>query len=173
MAALVIAFASAPPKLKGLPDRPLEPGAVPGGRASIADATASTPNIKEVGLDDLESFRQEARAWLEANCPESMRTPMPREEQVWAGRRQHLPGEEAGSGAERMRVRGGAVTAGPKDCGAGGLDAQQTRILREVMNRLGARTPVRDLGIWRLGPAQLEHGPEEQKSEHLIRIARG
>jgi len=173
MAALVIAFASAPPKLKGLPDRPLEPGAVPGGRASIADATASTPNIKEVGLDELESFRQETRAWLEANCPESMRTPMPREEQVWAGRRQHFPSEEARIWFERMRDRGWTVPDWPKEYGGGGLDPQQTRILREEMKRLGCRTPLMDLGIWMLGPALLEHGSEEQKREHLIRIARG
>jgi len=34
----------------------------------------------------LDAFRTETRAWLEANCPPSMRTPMPAEESVWGGR---------------------------------------------------------------------------------------
>ena len=37
-------------------------------------------------MSDLDSFRTEVRSWLEDNCPESMRTPMPEEETVWGGR---------------------------------------------------------------------------------------
>jgi hypothetical protein len=33
-------------------------------------------------MPDLDAFRTEARAWLEANCPPSMRTPMPDDETV-------------------------------------------------------------------------------------------
>ena len=39
-------------------------------------------------MADLEQFRAETRAWLEANCPASMRTPMVEEEVVWGGRNQ-------------------------------------------------------------------------------------
>ena len=35
----------------------------------------------------LEDFRAETRAWLEANCPASMRTPMTGEETPWGGRK--------------------------------------------------------------------------------------
>jgi acyl-CoA dehydrogenase len=34
----------------------------------------------------LEVFRNEIRAWLEDNCPASMRTPMTEDEIVWGGR---------------------------------------------------------------------------------------
>jgi len=33
-----------------------------------------------------DEFRAATRAWLEANCPPSMRTPMPEDEIVWGGR---------------------------------------------------------------------------------------
>ena len=35
----------------------------------------------------LEEFRAETRAWLEANCPAEMRTPMASEDDIcWGGR---------------------------------------------------------------------------------------
>ena len=37
--------------------------------------------------DDLESFRAETRAWLEANCPAEMREPVRSEDDAyWGGR---------------------------------------------------------------------------------------
>ena len=35
----------------------------------------------------LEEFRREVRAWVEENCPESMRTPMPQDEMASGGKR--------------------------------------------------------------------------------------
>ncbi|MFY8075428.1 MAG: acyl-CoA dehydrogenase, partial [Sphingorhabdus lacus] len=38
-------------------------------------------------MSDLESFRAEARAWLEENCPPEMRTPVKGDEDIcWGGR---------------------------------------------------------------------------------------
>ena len=37
---------------------------------------------------DLDQFRAETKAWLEENCPASMRTSTPEEEVVWGGRKQ-------------------------------------------------------------------------------------
>ena len=34
----------------------------------------------------LETFRAEVRDWLEANCPQSMRTPMPQDEMPSGGK---------------------------------------------------------------------------------------
>ena len=45
-------------------------------RAPQSNAAGGTP------VETLESFRAETRAWLEANCPASMRTPMPEDEIV-------------------------------------------------------------------------------------------
>ena len=41
------------------------------------------------------------------------------------------------------------------------------------MKKLRCRTPLLDIGIWMLGPALLEYGSEEQKQEHIPKIARG
>ena len=39
-------------------------------------------------ITDLDAFREDTRAWLEENCPESMRTPVMNEEEVcWGGRK--------------------------------------------------------------------------------------
>lgn len=41
------------------------------------------------------------------------------------------------------------------------------------MRALGCRSPLDSFGIWMLGPALLKYGSEEQKREHLPKIARG
>ena len=39
-------------------------------------------------MSDLETFRRETRAWLEANCPPEMRTPgLTEDDTCWGGRR--------------------------------------------------------------------------------------
>ncbi len=124
-------------------------------------------------MDNNDSFRQEVRQWLQDNCPESQRKPIVREEQVWAGRDQYFPNEDAKLWFERMRDRGWTVPDWPQELGGGGLDEAQTRILREEMKALGCRTPLYDLGIWMLGPAVLEYGTDAQKQEHIPKIARG
>lgn len=123
--------------------------------------------------DDLDLFRQETRAWLEANCPASQRTPSTREEQVWAGRNKTFPSEDAKIWLEVMAEKGWTAPDWPVEYGGGGLSAQEAKILEEEMNALGCRTPLYDQGIWMLGPALLEFGNEEQKREHLPKIIRG
>ncbi|HCS26932.1 MAG TPA: acyl-CoA dehydrogenase [Spongiibacteraceae bacterium] len=124
-------------------------------------------------MDAQEAFRQEVREWLQANCPESMRKPPVREEQVWAGRNQSFPSEDAKIWFERMRDKGWTVPEWPREYGGGGLDESQCKILKEEMKALGCRAPLLDLGIWMLGPALLEYGSEEQKKEHLPNITAG
>lgn len=121
----------------------------------------------------LDQFRLSTRAWLEQNCPPSQREPVSREQQVWAGRKQTFPSEDARLWFERMRDRGWTVPDWPVEYGGGGLDARQCKILEEEMKRLNCRSPLYDQGIWMLGPALLEFGNEEQKREHLPKIARG
>ncbi|WP_372778023.1 acyl-CoA dehydrogenase family protein [Litorivivens sp.] len=124
-------------------------------------------------MDALETFRQEVREWLEANCPESQRTPPTREEQVWAGRNRTFPSADAKLWFERMRDKGWTVPDWPKEYGGGGLSEAEARVLKEEMKKLRCRTPLLDIGIWMLGPALLEYGSEEQKQEHIPKIARG
>jgi|TARA_Y100001936_G_scaffold249086_1_gene298483 alkylation response protein AidB-like acyl-CoA dehydrogenase len=122
---------------------------------------------------DLDQFRLEVRQWLEDNCPASQRLPITREEQVWAGKNKQFPSDDAKLWFERMRDKGWTVPEWPSELGGGGLDERQAKVLKEEMKALGCRTPLFDLGIWMLGPAVLEFGNDEQKQEHIPKIARG
>jgi alkylation response protein AidB-like acyl-CoA dehydrogenase len=61
----------------------------------------------------------------------------------------------------------------PSAYGGGGLSAAETKILREEMAAMKCRNPLNSFGISMLGPALLKYGTEEQKLEHLPKIARG
>ena len=124
-------------------------------------------------LDDLEQFRSEVRAWLEANCPESQRQPVVPEEQYWGGRRGTFASDDARVWFERMRDKGWTAPEWPTEYGGGGLNAHQARILKEEMKAIRARPPIYGLGLWMLGPALLEYGNEAQKQQHLRAIVNG
>ena len=125
-------------------------------------------------MTDLESFRLETRAWLEANCPAEMREPMRDESDAcWGGRNPVFKNEAQRLWMERMAARGWTVPDWPKDYGGGGLSAAETKVLRQEMARIGARNPLMSFGISMLGPALLKYGNEEQKRRFLPEIARG
>ena len=124
-------------------------------------------------MEALEQFRNEARSWLEANCPPSMRTTMPEEETPWGGRKAHYKNPDAKLWLDRMAARGWTVPTWPKEYGGGGLSRTEARVLDEEMRRLNCRPALLSFGIWMLGPAMLEFASEEQKREHLPKIARG
>ncbi|NQX88454.1 MAG: acyl-CoA dehydrogenase family protein, partial [Halioglobus sp.] len=91
-------------------------------------------------MSDLEAFRQEAKTWLEANCPQSMRTPIKGFEEVYSGgRHPEIAHPDQVSWCERMAGRGWTVPHWPKAYGGGGLDKSQIKVLREEMARIGAR----------------------------------
>ncbi|WP_294253678.1 acyl-CoA dehydrogenase family protein [uncultured Sphingomonas sp.] len=123
---------------------------------------------------DLDTFREQTRAWLEANCPATMRAPIRSEKDiVWGGRNPDWAHPDQKLWMDRMAERGWTVPDWPKEYGGGGLSPAETKILREEMKRMGARTPLNSFGISMLGPALLKYGTEEQKLEHLPKIARG
>ena len=122
----------------------------------------------------LDAFRTETRGWLEENCPAEMREPVRSEKDVvWGGRDQGGMTPAQVAWMDRMGARGWTVPDWPKDYGGGGLTAAETKVLREEMARLRARNPLNSFGISMLGPALLKYGSEEQKREHLPKIARG
>ncbi len=124
-------------------------------------------------MSDADTFRIEARAWLETHCPPSQRQPIVREEQIWAGSKATFPSEEARLWFEVMRDRGWTAPTWPTEYGGGGLDAEQARILEQEMAHLNCRPPLYDMGLWMLGPALLTYGTPEQKATHIPRIVRG
>ena len=125
-------------------------------------------------MTDLETFRAETRAWLEANCPAEMREPMRSEKDtVWGGRDQSAMSPAQKQWMDAMGAKGWTVPDWPKEYGGGGLSAAETKVLREEMAKLRCRNPLSSFGISMLGPALLKYGTEEQKKEHLPKIARG
>ena len=124
-------------------------------------------------MSTLEDFRRETRAWLEANCPPSMRTAMPDGELVWGGRTVEFKNEDQRLWFARMRDKGWFCPDWPVAYGGGGLTPEQTAVLEAEMRRLCCRPPQINLGIWMLGPVILEFGTEEQKRQLLPPMARG
>jgi len=117
--------------------------------------------------------REEIRAWLEANCPASLRTPMPPGAEVWGGRRAVFPSDDARVWLERCAARGFTAPTWKREHGGAGLTEAEARILAEEMRALGCRRPLVSFGLWMLGPVLLEFGSDEQQREHLPAIARG
>ncbi len=124
-------------------------------------------------MSDLSAFRDETRNWLEANCPKSMRTPMPEDETVWGGRDAKYPNPDAKVWLDNMASRGWTTPRWPKEYGGGGLSAEEDRVLAEELARIKARPALNSFGIWMLGPALLEFATEEQKQRYLPPIVRG
>jgi len=125
-------------------------------------------------MTDLDAFRSDTRAWLEANCPPEMRQSMRGEKDLcWGGRNWTFQSDAQRQWLEVMAERGWTVPDWPKDYGGGGLSAEETRVLKQEMARIGARPPLTSFGISMLGPALLKFGTEEQKKHYLPQIARG
>ena len=124
-------------------------------------------------MTDLDAFRTETRAWLNVNCPPEMRRPVHSDDDIcWGGRNfSFRPGQKAWLDA--MASRGWTVPDWPTVYGGGGLSPPETKILREEMAAIRARNPLYSFGISMLGPALLKYGTEQQKLEHLPKIARG
>ncbi len=125
-------------------------------------------------MADLDTFRAETRAWLEANCPAEMRQPVRDEtDMCWGGRNPVFKNDAQRRWMELMGERGWTVPDWPEDYGGGGLSPAETKVLRQEMARIGARNPLYSFGISMLGPALLKYGTEEQKKRFLPEIARG
>ena len=123
---------------------------------------------------ELDTFRDRTRAWLAENCPPEMREPVRSDADVCWGGRNFKPSSPAQKDwLDRMATRGWTVPDWPTAYGGGGLSPAETKILREEMAAIRARNPLNSFGISMLGPALLKYGTEEQKLEHLPRIARG
>ncbi len=121
----------------------------------------------------LREFRTEVRAWLDENCPESMRTPMSEDEIVSGGSKQRSPNPDSYVWLDRMASRGWTVPDWPEEYGGAGLSKEQYIVLFEEMSRINARIPLTGMGVSMIGPTLLEYGTDEQKAEHLPKIASG
>src|SRR6201996_5630852 len=117
---------------------------------------------------DLEAFRGEARDWLAANFPASLKG------------RAAMMYQDGGPAndpdfktwVKRMGDKGWGTPTWPKAYGGGGLSTAEARVLQQEMNRIGAFSPIGGMGVMMFGPTLLEYGNEEQKQRHIPPIVR-
>ncbi|MDP1913017.1 acyl-CoA dehydrogenase family protein [Brevundimonas sp.] len=125
-------------------------------------------------MSDLDAFRAETRAWLEANCPAECRGPVESDEdRVWGGRDAVYPTPAHKVWLDRMGAKGWTAPEWPAEYGGGGLSREQAKVLGSEMRRIDAQSPLASFGVWMLGPALLAFGTEEQKQRFLPEIVRG
>ncbi len=120
-----------------------------------------------------ETFRLQTRAWLEENCPASMRTRMVPGEEINGGSKHRSTNPDAYIWLDRMVERGWTAPTWPTEYGGGGLSKEEFLVLLEEMQRINARPPLGGMGITMIGPTLLEYGTDEQKVRHLPPIIRG
>ena len=116
-------------------------------------------------------FRNEARDWLAANCPPSLR--QGGGGYTAGGRKAVYGNPDTKLWLDRMAERGWTAPTWPKEYGGGGLTVDEHMILDEEMRRLNAPAPLAGHGLTMIGPAILEFGSPAQCGEHLPPIARG
>src|SRR5258705_10419515 len=108
-------------------------------------------------MPDLEKFRREPRAWLEANCPPQMRRPMTSEEDTfWGGPNTKFSSEPQRVWFERMLDKGWTVPHWPKEYGGGGPAPQQAKDRCQGIAEISAQDPVFSFRTSALGSAPLK-----------------
>ncbi|MCR5873043.1 acyl-CoA dehydrogenase family protein [Phenylobacterium sp. J426] len=131
--------------------------------------------MADFGGAELDAFRTEVRAWLDANYPAELRDPKAKTdpEAIWGGRPFAGSSDPQIVWMRRVAEKGWTVPTWPKEYGGGGLSPQQARVLAEEMAAGRYRQPLASFGVWMLGPVLLEYANEEQKREHLPKIVGG
>jgi alkylation response protein AidB-like acyl-CoA dehydrogenase len=126
--------------------------------------------MADFGGADLETFRSEARAWLEANFPKSLAN----DPVAQTAKMQGLPeSDDAKAWRKAMGGKGWGTPTWPADYGGGGLSRAEARVLTEEMARIGARNPIGGMGVMMFGPTLIEYGTEALKRQHLPGIISG
>ena len=130
--------------------------------------------MNDTTTQHLDLFRKETRAWLEANCPESMCQPLTSpNDHYWGGRDATFSSEDQKIWFERMLEKKWIVPYWDEKYGGGGLNNMENKILTEEMTKMGCRKPLFSFGISMLGPALLKFASEEQKLKYLPEIVQG
>jgi alkylation response protein AidB-like acyl-CoA dehydrogenase len=127
--------------------------------------------MADFGGTDLDAFRSEAREWLEANFPASLRRdPSPVTDAEASGAQ--LEGDAA-LWKEHMGAKGWGTPTWPANLGGGGLSRAEAKVLAEEMARIGAPNPIGGMGVIMFGPTLLEYGNEAQLKRHIPPIVKG
>ena len=119
--------------------------------------------------DDTDAFRAEAREWLAANFPASLKG----RGGIMFTEGQAPAGTDFKAWTKAMGAKGWGVPTWPRAYGGGGLSRPQARVLQQEMNAIGAWNPIGGMGVMMFGPTLLEYGSEAQKQRHIPPICRG
>ncbi len=120
---------------------------------------------------EITGFRQEAREWIEANLPASMRGQA--EVMADAVMRGKSKDPDLELWRQRLAEKGWGAPTWPKQYGGGGLDPADARVLAQELVKVGAPNPMAGMGTSMFGPTLLEYGTEDQKQRHIPPICRG
>jgi alkylation response protein AidB-like acyl-CoA dehydrogenase len=118
----------------------------------------------------LDTFRNEARAWIKENFPESLKS---KTEEYFQSQPRYPDGADWELWKDRVARKGWGTPGWPKAYGGAGLPTLEARIVQQEFFNMGAFNPMTGMGTTLLGPTMLEYGNEEQKKLHLTRISRG
>ena len=117
----------------------------------------------------IDQFRNEARDWVEAHCPEAMRLGAVHFEDAY----EVYATDAADEWRDAAAARGWTAPTWPTEYGGGGLSPKEARVLQEEFARVKALPPATGMGLAMIGPTLLEFGTEEQKQRHIPRIVSG
>ncbi len=123
-------------------------------------------------MSDLETFRADAKAWIEENFPTSLQ-----------GSSMGLEGEADESTKadfeawrQRLAEKGWGAPTWPAEFGGAGLSDPEAKVVSQEMGKQGAFNPIplmAGMGVTMVGPTILEYGTDEQKAKHLRGISSG
>ncbi|HKM99724.1 MAG TPA: acyl-CoA dehydrogenase family protein [Candidatus Binataceae bacterium] len=114
---------------------------------------------------DDQAFRQELRAWLEAN---RQFAPRPRDDVF--NEEGNAWWDEQIRWARKLNEGKWLAVNWPKEYGGRGASIMQTIVYNEELNRLRLSAPAIGMGIGLLGPTLIHWGTDEQKKRHLPKI---
>src|SRR5579863_6469362 len=115
---------------------------------------------------EAETFREEVRAWLEANLPDGWSEPGYR---LSSAERDEFNKDWT----QRLREGGWICASWPKEYGGRGLSTIEAVVLNEEIARVNAPMRADFFGDTRVGPTILTWGTEEQKQFFLPKILSG
>ncbi|MDO8378080.1 acyl-CoA dehydrogenase family protein [Phenylobacterium sp.] len=126
--------------------------------------------MADFGGEDTTAFRAEAKAWLDANFPQSLKkNPAAQLAAAMGG----TESPDAKAWRQAMGAKGWGTPTWPAQYGGGGLSRAEARVLAEEMAKIGARNPIGGMGVMMFGPTLVEYGTEELKRQHLPGIIKG
>jgi alkylation response protein AidB-like acyl-CoA dehydrogenase len=126
-------------------------------------------------MADLDAFKAEVGAWLDANAPDSIRGLQITSESggTWGGKRAVFDPPEMKDWLAMCADKGWTAPTWPTEFGGGGLSSAEAKLLAGAMRERRLPPPLTGFGLSMIGPTLLRYGTEEQKRFHVPKIVRG